>query len=422
MSGAVFAAIFKEYFLIGGCMETIRVGDLQNGMVLAEDVHDMYGRRLLTAGCVINEKNLEILKTWGISDVCVTVESKIALGIQHTEKKNEPVSGESLELFSLVDRNDPLIREIWQQSISIRSKRPYDRFLKNTKEVAPPQRNSLPANPAAIIEMGEFTALPEVYNHILSVINDERSSAIDISDAVTKDPSFTSRLLNLANSSFYALKNSVDTVSKAVSIIGTRQLGTLALGISISRSFFKRGENDASLTEFWRHSIATAIAARTLAIFLKEKNTERYFIGGLLHDIGKLLLYTRLHDAVYYIDTICRSHSLTQFTAERSILGFSHSDIGRELCLKLNMPENLLAMITDHHSVAESLRPFEATIIHFADIIVNGIKKGSSGELYVPPLQEAAREYLSLKPAAIDAVVRQVETHSEEITEIMLHD
>ncbi|WP_319560003.1 HDOD domain-containing protein [Marispirochaeta sp.] len=402
-------------------METIRVGDLKNGMVLAEDVHDMYGRRLLTAGSVINEKNLDILKTWGISDVAVTIESKIAVGTQGQEEA-EPVPEESLELFSTVDRNDPLMREIWRQSLSIRSKRSYDRFLRNTKEAAPPQRNSLPSSPAAIVEMGEYSTLPEIYNYILTVIYDERSSAIDISDAITKDPSFTSRLLKLANSSFYALKNSVDTVSKAVSIIGTRQLGTLALGISISRSFFITGENDASLTEFWRHSIATAIAARTLAIFLKEKNTERYFIGGLLHDIGKLLLYTRLHDAVYYIDAICRSHSINQCTAERSILGFTHADVGRALCQKLNLPENLLAMITDHHSVAESLRPFEATVIHFADIIVNGIKKGSSGELFVPPLQDAAREYLVLKPAAIDAVVRQVETHSEEITEIMLHD
>ena len=270
--------------------------------------------------------------------------------------------------------------------------------------------------------MGEFSSLPEVYNHILSIINDERSSAIDISDAITKDPSFTSRLLNLANSSFYALQNSVDTVSKAVSIIGTRQLGTLALGISLTRSFFKSGENNSSLTEFWRHSIATAIAARTLAIYLKEKNTERYFIGGLLHDIGKLLLYTRLQDAVYYIDMVCHSHSILQFNAEQSILGFSHADIGRELCRKLNMPENLLAMITDHHNVAESLRPFEASIIHFADIIVNGIKKGSSGELFVPPLQDAARKYLTLKPAVVETVVHQVETHSEEITEIMLND
>ena len=402
-------------------MESVRVHDLKIGMVLAEDVRDMNGRRLLTAGSNINDKSLQILKTWGISEV--TVESgSIAPSSEDDGIEEETVPGDTEELFCLSDMQDPFIRELWEKSLQVRSERPYDSFLKAPQDIPPPSRNTLPAGPDAIVEMGAYSTLPEVYNHILAVINDERSSTIDISDAVTKDPSFTSRLLDLANSSFYALKNSVDTVSKAVSIIGTRQLGTLALGISISRSLFHSQENDASLVEFWRHSVATAIAARTLAIFLKEKNTERFFIGGLLHDIGKLLLYSQLKDAIYYIDSLCRKHHLNQHVAEKSLLGFTHADVGRQLCRKLSLPENLLAMITDHHSVGDSLRPFEASIIHFADIIVNGVKKGSSGELFIPPLQQEAREHLILRPSTVNVVVSQVEAHAEEIARIMLHD
>jgi putative nucleotidyltransferase with HDIG domain len=390
-------------------------------MVLAEDVRDMNGRRLLSAGTALTEKGLQVLKTWGVTDVRIDpAEDRKETDEAHPE--TEETGRETRELFESAGRRNPLMQELFEQSVQVRGTRPYDRFLPRHDGAAVLDRGSLPRSAAAVAEMGEYTALPEVYHHILSIINDQYSSTIDISDAVTKDPSFTSRLLKLANSSFYALKNSVDTVSKAVSIIGTRQLGTLALGISVSRSLFVLQSDDRSMIEFWRHSVATAIAARTLAIFLKEKNTERFFIGGLLHDIGKPLLYSRQRDTVCHIDDLCRAHGLNQFTVEKNLLGFTHADVGREVCRRMSLPENLLAMITDHHDVGSSLRPFEAAVIHLADIIANGVKKGSSGEPFVPALQPAAEEQLVLQPSAIAVVVRQVETHAEEISRIMLNE
>jgi putative nucleotidyltransferase with HDIG domain len=389
-------------------------------MVLAEDVRDMNGRRLLAAGTSLTEKGLQVLKTWGITDVRIDP-ARERIETEAARDGSEETGRETRELFASAGLANPLMQELFEQSLLVRETRPYDRFLPRHAETAVLDRGTLPRSAIAVAEMGEYAALPEVYHHILAVINDQYSSTIDISDAVTKDPSFTSRLLKLANSSFYALKNSVDTVSKAVSIIGTRQLGTLALGISVSRSLFVMQNDDSSMIEFWRHSVATAIAARTLAIFLKEKNTERFFIGGLLHDIGKPLLYSRQRDTVCHIDDLCRAHGLNQFTVEKNLLGFTHADVGREVCRRMSLPENLLAMITDHHEVAASLRPFEAAVIHLADIISNGVKKGSSGEPFVPSLQPAALEQLVLQPSAVAVVVRQVETHAEEISRIMLN-
>lgn len=390
-------------------------------MVLAQDVRDMNGRKLLAAGTDINQKSLQILQTWGISEVEIE-NSAAAEAEDSAADSGTPVPEEVQELFSLIDTSHPLIAALREQSVQVRSYREYDSFLHLPEQIPPLNRNSLPRSAAAVAETAEFPALPEVYQHILEVINNPRSSTLDISDAITKDPSFTSRILKLANSSFYAMRNSIDTVSKAVSIIGTRQLGTLALGISISRSLFSSQSHDSSLAEFWRHSVAAAIAARTLAIFLKEKNTERFFIGGLLHDIGKLLLYNQLKETVYHIDALSRSHKLNQFAVEQNLLGFTHADVGREICQRMSLPENLHSMVSDHHNVAESLRGFEASVIHLADIIVNGVKKGSSGEAFVPALQAAAVEHLDLEPSTIDIVVRQVESHGEEIARIMFDE
>ncbi len=405
-------------------MESVRVPDLKVGMILAEDVRDMNGRRLLSAGSSINDKCLHILNTWGILDVMIkpVISGTEAPPGELAEIEEDENQQEISELFSLISREDPLIQELWRKSLEAHGSRGYSHFLEYTEEPAPLQRSTLPASPDAVIETAEFTTLPEVYHHILEVINNEKSSTMDISDVITKDPSFTSRILNLANSSFYALKNSVDTVSKAVSIIGTRELGTLALGITISRSLLRTKQNDYSLLEFWRHSVATAIAARTLAIFLKEKNTERYFIGGLLHDMGKLLLYSRLREGIYYLDFLSRKHRMNLHSTEKSILGFTHADVGSQLCVKWNLPENLHSMIGDHHNVARSMRSYEATIIHFADIIANSIKKGTSGEPFIPPVQRESREFLQISPSAVAAIVSQIENNTDEIAGIMLHD
>ena len=387
-------------------------------MILAEDVRDMNGRRLLTAGTDLNQKGLQILKTWGITEVAI--ESDGVAPRPEEESLDDPtLFRETRDLFSLVDTKNSLMNELVHESIRVRRKRPYDTFLVAHGEPPPLQRSSLPRSPSAVAETGSYATLPEVYKHILSVIDNPRSSAVDISDAVVKDPSFTSRLLNLANSSYYALKKRVDTVSMAVSVIGTRQLGTLALGISVSRSLLSLGQESFSMVEFWRHSVATAVAARTLAIYLKEKNTERFFIGGLLHDLGKVLLYSQLNDAVFHIAALCRSHKLNQFAVEQNLLGFTHADVGHEVCRLMNLPDNLHSMISDHHSVGTSLRPFDAAVIHLADIIVNGIKKGASGEPRTPPLQNEAADQLSLPAGGIEEVVRQVEAHTDEVGRIM---
>ena len=402
-------------------MQNVRVPDLEIGMVLAEDVRDMNGRRLLSAGCSINDKCLHILKTWGILDVMISASADAQNAPDDLEVADEDQS-ESREIFSLMDRKNPLIQELWKRSLEIHRQRGYSRFSEPHSEPEPPSRTTLPVSADAVIETGEFATLPEVYYRILDVINDEKSSTIEISDVITKDPSFTSRLLNLANSSFYALKNSVDTVSKAVSIIGTRELGTLAIGISVSRSLLHTRKHDYALLEFWRHCVATAIAARTLAIFLKEKNTERFFIGGLMHDMGKILLYSQLQESIHYINFLSRKHKMNLHNAEKSLLGFTHADVGDRLCRKLNLPENLHSMIGDHHNVARSPRPFEASIIHFADIIANGIRMGTSGEPFIPPVQPEALEYLQISPSAVGAVISQIETNTGEIAGIMLDD
>ena len=129
-------------------MQNVRVPDLEIGMVLAEDVRDMNGRRLLSAGCSINDKCLHILKTWGILDVMISASADAQNAPDDLEVADEDQS-ESREIFSLMDRKNPLIQELWKRSLEIHRQRGYSRF----SEPRIVNRNRPPAQPCRSVRM-----------------------------------------------------------------------------------------------------------------------------------------------------------------------------------------------------------------------------------------------------------------------------
>ncbi|MDD5175727.1 MAG: HDOD domain-containing protein [Sterolibacterium sp.] len=120
-----------------------------------------------------------------------------------------------------------------------------------------------------------LVTVPDVYIRINRLIDDPQSSLTDIAKAVSQDPSFTLRLLRVANSSLFGFSSSVTSVAKAVSIIGTAQIRSLALAMSVAKSFAGLPNELVSMENFWRHSLFCALIARRLA-----KETRRYVVYG----------------------------------------------------------------------------------------------------------------------------------------------
>ena len=110
-----------------------------------------------------------------------------------------------------------------------------------------------------------LVTLPHVYIEIGRLIDDPRSSSADIARAVSQDPSFTLRRLRVANSALYQFPSAVESVTKAVSIIGTAQIRNLALSMSVASSFEGLPNELVSMQNFWRHSLLCALTARHLA-------------------------------------------------------------------------------------------------------------------------------------------------------------
>jgi len=136
-------------------------------------------------------------------------------------------------------------------------------------------------------------SLPSIFLRLDDAINDLRSSVTDIGNIISEDQGLTVRMLKLANSPLYGFPSKIETISKAVLIIGTKQIRDLTLATSMLQVFKGIPEDFITMETFWRHSIACGVIARIIAGYRREPNVETFFTAGILHDIGRLIMYTR---------------------------------------------------------------------------------------------------------------------------------
>ncbi len=272
-----------------------------------------------------------------------------------------------------------------------------------------------------INDSGTVPSLPLIYEEITNTINDPNSSTSAIGDVISKDSGLTARLLRIANSALYNFPSTIDTISHAVIVIGIQQLRDLALGTSVVELFEGIADDLVNMNSFWRHSIACGIAARILATYRREANVERYFVAGVLHDIGRLIIYLKLPDQARECLVRCKSSGELLHRVEKEILGFDHGEVGGVLLDYWKLPTTLIESVTHHHQPMHSTRfPVEACVIHVADLIANAMQLGSSGERLVPPLSSEAWERIGLSPSVLAPTLNEVDRQFGDAVETFL--
>ena len=272
-------------------------------------------------------------------------------------------------------------------------------------------------------ETSTVYSLPFFYERLNETINHPRSSIDDISKIITEDQGLTARLLKLANSPMFGCYSKVESITKAVTIIGTQQLRDLALAASVMGIFKGIPEDLLNMESFWRHSIACGMVARALAVYRREANVERLFVAGMLHDIGQLVLATARAEITKGLLEGHRDTGRLFLDLEREQLGFDHADLGGALLKKWKIPASIGEPVACHHnpSGAEQF-PMEAALVHLADIICQALQFGQGAEWGVPPLDEDSWARLDMPPHMLGAVIKQVEMQIIETFEILAGD
>lgn len=260
-----------------------------------------------------------------------------------------------------------------------------------------------------------------VYERLAQVMNHPLSSSSDIGKVISEDPDLTGRLLRLVNSPLYGFPSRISTVSQAISIVGMNQLHDLAVGASFIRLFGSVPQSLVDMTSFWQHSVACAVAARILATHRRETNAERFFVAGLLHDIGRPIIYQKLPQESLRALELARSSGELLHKVEVQVFGFHHGQVGSALLERWKLPTLLQEAVAWHHQPRYAARfPVEAAVVHVADHLANAFQFGSSGEHLVPPLLADGWDGLGLPPTIIPAVLQQIELHfADAVTAVL---
>ncbi len=416
-------------------MNLINISNLTTDMTFARDVKDQYGRLLASTGQAATPKIIRIFKIWGIGEVWINEFGSQVSAIEMQSHPPEDILQKAEEImrhrFQYNDLNDPFVDELFRISCIRKAhtlfKNPEDKHPKNYFEPEndsrqkPSHAGKKKINVDYLIEKTlRLETIPDIYYKIIAAINNPETSLDGIAQIVSKDISLSAKVLQLVNSSFYSLRQKVDTLTWALALIGTNQLINIVSGVSAVSLFKNIPSQFMNMASFWEHSIACGTTARLLAgYFNRRVDAERFFVAGLLHDIGRLILVRNLPDACLELFQRARKEEIFLFVAEADKFGMDHSHIGAKMAFHWNLPETLVDMIKGHHFPGMEKAFFETSIINLADIIVNALEIGNSGEFFVPVIEPKVCKELDLQRGILQPVINQLENQLEDIFQII---
>ncbi|BBO18057.1 conserved hypothetical protein [Candidatus Brocadia pituitae] len=242
-----------------------------------------------------------------------------------------------------------------------------------------------------ISKINSIPTLPNVACQVIEITADPNSSADDLAKVVTPDISLTTKLLKMANSPFFGAIRRVTSLQHAITVLGFKEVRNLIISAVIFESFMKAEKmGNYDIGKFWKHSFVCGLAAKVIAADLKKASNE-FFVAGLIHDIGKLVIYiTSPHDFFKLVETTKHLKlKFKAFEAEKGIVGMTHDEVGMRLLKKWLFPESLLTAIGFHHRLQETdKRSLLPVVVHIADIFAHLYEMQTAGGVDDPVMTE----------------------------------
>jgi HD-like signal output (HDOD) protein len=248
-------------------------------------------------------------------------------------------------------------------------------------------------------EIGSF---PAIVHRLNVAIEDPKSSLDSIGAIINDDPGLSARLMKIANSSFYNFPFSVDTITRALTVVGTKQLKDLVLSTYVIDMFANVPKELIDIKSFWYHSIACGVMSRAIATAIRTPNVERYYLCGLLHDIGHIILFVQLQEQATQFLQHGKSGSMLIHDAEKQELGFNHADLGGRLMEKWQLPPDIYIPISNHHDPGRSKKHvLETAILHVAEIMAICLLGDIGLESRLPQVDAEAWKAINLSESAV---------------------
>ena len=278
----------------------------------------------------------------------------------------------------------------------------------------------LPTKSELIEKAGDVKVLPTIASKVVQVVNNGNSSAHDLTEVIEKDAAITVRILKIANSPLYGLKNEVRDVRHAVSLLGFSAVQSLVMAAST-----KGLHKNSGIVEhmMWDHSVGAAVAARILcwAGGFGGPVQDVAFLAGLLHDIGKVVLNNETPHLYAEVSATVYNEKRSSIDVEREVYGYDHAEIGAGVLQRWGLSPQLVAIVGNHHETVGEFGTMEddlsqkgAAVVNLADQICKKLGIG-----YREPDDELALDglssttHLKLAPKVLEEAVIEIQASYE---------
>ncbi|MGK5063525.1 HDOD domain-containing protein [Janthinobacterium sp. LB3P112] len=269
-----------------------------------------------------------------------------------------------------------------------------------------------------IRQIQELPSLPVVVLELLSSMDQDDTDVHVLAQKIELDQALAAKTLRIANSSFYGMQSKVTSIPQAVSVLGFHSIRTVVTACALTSSFAPVA-GGFDFQAFWRHSLATAIAARLLAPHLGI-NPETAFTAGLLHDLGTLVLVTRFPAEHALVRRYRQAHDCQMAEAELAVIGIDHAQVGSALAAYWKFPEAIQQAVAEHHAIDRLEAGGLPLAVHMANAVALALDLAGIDDALVPPLSGAVWRDLALDEQAWLALLRQTEHTFDEMSRIML--
>ncbi|WP_407280059.1 HDOD domain-containing protein [Aromatoleum evansii] len=255
-----------------------------------------------------------------------------------------------------------------------------------------------------------LATLPSVYLRIRDELDAPAGSAASVAHAISADPAIASSLLRLANSAFYGYGGRIETISRAVTVLGIQQVHDLVLAISVSGAFSLFAPRHLNMPRFWRGGVMCGLAAREIGRSQGMIGVERLFVIGLLSDIGHLVMYQTIPELAHEARSVATVGREPLHLAERRIVGCDHAEVGAALMAHWRLPTSFVDIIgaqTVPRLGGDYV--YEAAMVHVAARIAEADQENESSTAAAERIDPTIWALLEMEPANLRRIRESAE-------------
>ena len=270
----------------------------------------------------------------------------------------------------------------------------------------------MPTAEQMVASSATLVTLPAIFIRVKSVVDDQSTTAVDLAKVISADPAITARVLKLINSAFWGFSGRIDSVSRAVSLLGMIHVHDLVLATVVVEAFDRVRPKLMDLAKFWRGSMFRALAATALARRSKLMDLGRVFTQALLSDLGHMVIYIKAPELAAQAMLQTQEQPWERAQAERSLIGCDFAQVGGALVDSWKLPQCYGDAIRHQNDPqGAAAHALEASLLHVAGMLAELRGSESERAATVAHIAPFAWQTIKLSPDCLPEIMYEVESN-----------